>query len=311
MKVPLKKILTIKNINLMKKSNFFISLMFIFLFYSCGNRNHTSDAYGNFEAKEIIISAEGSGKILELNIEEGQTLKAGQKIGTIDTVQLWLKKEQLIAQKKSVVTKSANVLSQIDVFKEQKNSILIEKQRLEKLLQDGAATTKQMDDVVGRIKVLDSQMESVRTQNSAVFTELDIILKQIEQIDDQLKRCYIVNPIEGTVLTKYAEKFELIATGKALYKIADLTTMELRVYVDGSQLPNIKLGQKVKVLIDKDEKQYSELEGEVSWISDRGEFTPKIIQTKKERVNLVYAVKVRVKNDGILKIAMPGEIELN
>ncbi len=154
-------------------------------------------------------------------------------------------------------------------------------------------------------------METVRTQNAGVLSELDSYTKQIEQIQDQLSKCLLINPVNGTILEKYVEPFEMATIGKALYKIANLSTLELRVYVDGSQLSSIKIGQKVKVFIDKSQDENHQLEGEISWISSQAEFTPKIIQTKKERVNMVYAVKVRVTNDGSLKIGMPGEIKFN
>jgi HlyD family secretion protein len=285
----------------------FIILLAV-LFTACSKNKNKSDAYGNFESTEITISAEAAGKLLMLNIEEGQSIKAGEKIGLIDTVQLALKRDALIAQQKGASTKSANILAQIDVFKEQKNNALTDKARIEKLLKDGAATQKQLDDIEGVISVYDRQMASIQTQNAPVLNELEAYSKQIDQIQDQINRSYITNPINGTVLTKYSEPNEMVVQGKALYKIADLSEMILRVYVSGAQLSEIKVGQKVEVLIDADADNNKKCEGEISWISSNAEFTPKIIQTKEERVNLVYAVKVRVKNDGSIKIGMPGEV---
>lgn len=290
------------------KANILFVLSILAIVTGCGNGNGKSDAYGNFEATEVIVSAEANGKLLNFEVDEGQTLKKGQNIGLIDSTQLWLKKQQVLAQKKAIRAKSANILSQVDVYDEQKRTLLVEKKRLEKLLKDGAATTKQMDDVNGKLKVIESQIKAVKTQNSTVFSELEVLDKQIAQINDQINKCLIINPINGTILNKYFEENELVIMGKALYKIADMSVMELRVYIDGAQLPHVKIGDKVEVLIDNSENDYRKLEGHISWISDKAEFTPKIIQTKKERVNLVYALKVKVKNDGTLKIAMPGEV---
>jgi len=289
----------------------YILLSIFILLISCNNNGKKSDAFGNFEAVETIISAEAAGKLISFNLEEGQLLKKGDTIGLIDTIQLHLKKMQLISQRKSVASKIANILSEINVFDETKKTYITEKNRLDKLFKDGAATAKQLDDINGKISVVESQINSVKTQNAQVLSEIESYTRQIEQLQDQIAKSLLINPLNGTVLEKYAEPFEMAATGKALYKIADLSTLELRVYVDELQLPKIKIGQKVKVLIDKTDSQNTELEGEISWVSSQAEFTPKIIQTKEERVNLVYAVKVRVKNDGSLKIAMPGEIKFN
>ncbi|MFH1319230.1 MAG: HlyD family efflux transporter periplasmic adaptor subunit [Bacteroidota bacterium] len=274
---------------------------------SCINNNR-SDAYGNFEAKETIISAETNGKILSLKIEDGQILTEGEVAGLIDTVPLSLKKDQLLAQKKVLATKYINITARVDVLKEKKKTLLNEKERLDKLLEDGAATAQQMDKINGELNVIDKEMVSIKTTNSSVFNELEVMSKQIEQVQDQINRCVIVNPLHGTVLDKYVEPFEMALMGKPLYKITDLSEMYLRVYISGAQLPHITIGQNVEVLIDENIDENRLLEGTVSWISEQAEFTPKIIQTKKERVNLVYAVKILVKNDGSLKIGMPGEV---
>jgi HlyD family secretion protein len=275
---------------------------------SCSGNNDKSDAYGNFEATEIIISAEAGGKLLRFEAEEGLTLNDNTVVGYIDTTQLALKREQLLASQQSIRSKSANILAQIDVVQEQKNVALIEKQRLEKLFKENAATQKQLDDINGQLNVLDKQMASIETQNAAVLSDIRSLDSQIRQINDQIQKSIVINPVKGTVLTKFAERFEVIGFGKPLYKIADLSTMFLRVYVSGDQLPKVKIGEKVEVLIDQNKTENQKLEGEISWISSKAEFTPKIIQTKQERVNMVYAVKVRVANDGSLKIGMPGEI---
>jgi len=279
-----------------------------FLLAACNGNENSSDAYGNFEAKEVIISAEAQGKIIEFNVEEGQSLKAGQKLGFIDTVPLSIQREQLLAQKQAVASKKANVNAQIEVQEQQKKVLETEKDRVDQLYKDNAATKQQYDDITGKYDVVEKQIAATKTQISSIVREMNVIDKQVKLMNEQISRATITNPIDGTVLEKYLEENEIAITGKALYKIALLDDIDLRVYVSGSQLPNIKIGQEVKVFIDKDSETNQEYAGKVFWISDQAEFTPKIIQTKEERVNMVYAVKVRVKNDGKLKIGMPGEV---
>jgi HlyD family secretion protein len=291
----------------MKNILILISLSVILL-SGCSNDKQKSDAYGNFEATETIVSSESSGKLYELNVEEGQIIDANKIVGYIDTSQLYLKKLQLAQQKNTTRTKFKNVSSQISVLQEQKRVAIRERDRVERLIKDNAATGKQLDDLNGSIDVINKQISSIDIQNSTTNEELKGLDVQIQQVVDQLQKSNITNPVKGTVIIKFAEQGEIVSFGKPLYKIADISIMELRVYVSGSQLPEIKLGQKVKVLIDDGKANYKTLEGEISWISSKAEFTPKIIQTKEERVNLVYAVKVRVNNDGTLKIGMPGEI---
>lgn len=286
-------------------------LVIALLFSACSDKSGKSDAYGNFETVEVLVSSEVQGKLVQFTVDEGKTFKAGEMVGLIDTIQLTLKRDQLVAQRKASATKIENIRSQIDVQEEQKRTLLVDKNRIVNMLKDNAVPTKQLDDVNGKIKVIDSQIASIKTQNAAVANEIASIDKQIDQIRDQLNRCKIINPINGTVLEKYVEPSEIAAPGKALYKVADMDKMILRVYVSGSQLSSVKLNQKVKVFIDKNKDEKETLEGEVTWASPQAEFTPKIIQTKEERVNLVYAVKVSVKNDGRLKIGMPGEVKFN
>jgi HlyD family secretion protein len=283
------------------------SILAVFVI-SCNRNDKLSDAYGNFEAVTVSISSEVNGKILSLNVEEGQVIQQGQPIGLVDTTDLLLKKLQLQAQKKAIASKMAGVEGQIDVQQQQKTNLLVEKERLIRLIKDKAATTKQLDDVNGAIDLVDRQVSLIRTQNAGIIEEQEVIERQIAQVNESLSRCHIINPVTGTVLVKYAEAGEIAMPGKTLYKIADLTELELKVYISGDQLPKVKIGQKLDVLIDNDKKTNRKLEGTVSWISQKAEFTPKIIQTKEERVDLVYAVKVKVPNDGSLKIAMPGEI---
>lgn len=292
----------------MNKIFLYSVFLLLFILSSCGKNEKRSDAYGNFEAVETIVSAEATGKLIDFNIEEGMVLEKDTKVGSIDADQLSLKKQQLEAQKNTIKTKFQNVFSQINVYQEQKKVNLIEKDRIQKLLKDDAATTKQLDDINGSINVLNKQIASIESQNSTTMQELKSLDVQVQQVQDQIDKSAVINPVNGTVLMKLAEQSEIVNYGKPLYKIADISTMELRVYVSGDELSAIKIGQTVKVLIDSGKNEYKELEGIVSWISSKSEFTPKIIQTKEERVNLVYAVKIKVKNDGSLKIGMPGEV---
>ncbi len=276
---------------------------------SCNKNNEKADAYGNFEATEITVSSESNGKIEFLNVEEGAQLKKGSLVGLIDTLQLHYNREQLKASIETVQSKSASVLSQINVLNEQLKTAKIEQTRIQNMYAENAATKRQIDEIDGKVKVIEKQISSVQTQNAPILNEIKSIKVQIEKLDDQIKKSKISNPVDGTVLTKYAEPSEITAFGKPLYKIANLNEMELRVYVTETQLAQIKIGQKVTVAIDADNdtKKY---EGNITWISAQAEFTPKVIQTKEERANLVYAVKVAVKNDGSLKIGMPAEVWL-
>ena len=283
-------------------------LLLPLLFAACNGNEDGSDAYGNFEAKEVIVSAEAQGKIMEFNIEEGQTIKKGQFLGYIDTVALSIQREQLLAQKSAVASKMTNVKAQIAVLNEQKSVLETEVERVKKLYDDNAATKQQLDDVNGKMDVLKKQIDATKTQINSISREMNVVDKQVKLVNEKISKSKIINPINGTVLEKYLEEDEIAIPGKALYKIARLDEIELRVYVSGAQLPNVKIGQKVKVFIDKDKETNQEYPGEVFWISDQAEFTPKIIQTKEERVNMVYAVKIRVKNDGKKKIGMPGEV---
>ncbi len=230
-------------------------------------------------------------------------------IGQIDTVQLYLNKQQLIASKNMIYSKSTNVLSQRNVVQEQLKTAKIEQNRITTMFNESAATQRQVDEINGKVKVLQQQINSVETQNAPIVNEVKSIDVQIEKINDQLKKSKIINPVKGTVLAKYAEPNEITAFGKPIYKIADLSEMTLRVYFSETQLSSIKVGQEVIVSIDEN-KGAKTYKGRISWISSSAEFTPKIIQTKEERVNLVYAVKVIVKNDGSLKIGMPAEVKL-
>ena len=278
------------------------------LIAGCSGRDDLSDAYGNFETIEYLISAEGNGKILELDLEEGAVITAGQVVGVIDTIPLHLQVVQLKAKIKAIRTQKSGVRAQIEVQKTQRQTLLVEKKRLENLLKDNAATGKQMDDLNGQLNTLDQQIIATQSNYETIDSEMRAMEAQVKMVEDKLRRNIIVNPMEGTVLEKFAEPFEMAMAGKALYKIADLKRMILRVYISGDQLADVNIGQRAEVLIDEGDNSQQSLEGKVTWISDKSEFTPKIIQTKEERVNLVYAVKVEVRNDGRLKIGMPGEV---
>lgn len=282
---------------------------------SCASEENAFDATGTFEAKEIIVSTGVGGKIIQLKAEEGDSLSANAIVGTIDTTQLYLKKLQLQAQVKAVLSKQPDINSQIAALQEQIKTANTEKMRIDNLVAAGVGTQKQADDIRSQIAVLQKQLDAQQTAlqitSQSIYQEVAPLTMQIAQVDDQLVQSAILNPVKGTVLTLYAEQGEFTTPGKAIYKIADLSTMTLRAYITGSQLAQIKIGQQVTVKIDNGEKNYSELPGTIYWISEKAEFTPKTIQTKEERANLVYAIKVKVPNNGQIKIGMYGELILN
>lgn len=280
----------------------------IILFFGCKTNTEESDAFGNFEAETTIVSAETPGKILQFNVEKGQQMESNFVAAVIDTVQLKIKMQQIDAQKLAVASRRESIQSQIGVLNEQKNNLQINEDRIKKMLADGASTQKQLDDIQGQINVLDKQIASTKTQFTAVSKELEVLDAQQLSVTDQLNRCKVKSPISGMILETYARLGEITGPGKPLFKMADLSELELKIYISGAVLPNIKIGQTVDVLIDKTETENQTLSGKITWISSEAEFTPKIIQTKEERVKLVYAVKVTVKNDGTLKIGMPGEV---
>jgi HlyD family secretion protein len=285
------------------------------LLFSCGKSKDDADASGTFEATEVIVSAEATGKILNFNIEEGQTLTANQPVGTIDSIQLFLRKKQLNSSDKSIQVRRPDVQKQIAAIEQQIVTAKTERKRIENLLKANAATQKQLDDITAQIDVLakqlDAQKSTLTTTNLGITNDSESMKLQIAQINDQLKKCRIISPIDGTVLVKYAEMGEVTAPGKALFKVADINNIILRAYVTNDQLTQLKIGQKVKVSSDFGKDKNREYAGTVAWISDKAEFTPKTIQTRDERANLVYAVKINVKNDGFLKIGMYGDVKFN
>lgn len=268
-----------------------------------------SDAYGQFEATETTISSKTSGELLSFSPDEGDELKANQQVGLVDTTQMELKKQELKSQLAATKSKIENINAQIAVQKEQLQTAMTDLKRIQSLAKDNAATQKQLDDTQGHVRTLRKQIAASQTQKQSVRDEVSATQARINQLDQQLKDAHIINPVNGTVLTSYVEPHEVVGQGQPLYQIANLDTLELRVYVSGAQLPSIKLGQNVKVVVDKNADENQQMSGHISWIASEAEFTPKMIQTKQERVTQVYAVKVKVPNpNGILKIGMPGEV---
>jgi HlyD family secretion protein len=306
----------------------FILPFFVFILAACNRNGQQFDAMGTFETDEVIVSAETGGKILSLTIDEGDTVSKGKIVGEIDAENTKLQKEQVEESIKSLGEKTADVSPQVRLLEEQMAvqqtrlaNLQHEKARTENLLKLDAATGKQLDDINFQIESVNKeisvtkqqinvQRNTISTQNRSILSEGRPLEKRVAQLDDQLKKANILNPVAGTVTTKYAEEGEVTSPGKALYKVADLSTMTLRAYITGVQLSQVKLGQQVKVLVDDGDKEYKALSGTITWIAGKAEFTPKTIQTKDERANLVYAIKVKVKNDGYLKIGMYGELEL-
>ena len=278
---------------------------------SCGNNKEKADAYGNFESDEIIIAAQSTGDLMLFDIKEGKHLKEGELVGMIDTTSLVLQKNQIHARKNLLDAKNENIRSQLEVQTVQMKNLEREKSRLEKLFLHGAATEQQYEDIQGKVDVAVKQLESIKIQYQSVSAEKSVLESQLNLIHNQLNKCRIINPVDGIVLEKYANSHELATAGKSLYKVANLDEMELLVYVSGSQLSELKLGDSAKVYVDKNRNDLIEFPGVISWISSEVEFTPKIIQTREERVNMVYGVKLVVKNDGTIKIGMPGEVRFN
>jgi HlyD family secretion protein len=301
--------------------------VFFVMTMACSRNQNQFDASGTFEADEVIVSSEVGGKLTTFNLEEGQLIPKDSIVGKIDAENISLQKEQVEASIKALNEKTADVSPQVKMLEDQLvvqqsqlENLQHEKARVENLLKQDAATTKQLDDINAQIDVMKKQMlvtqqqidvqkNNVATQNRSILSEGKPLEKRVAQLQDQLDRSNIVNPISGTVITKYAEPGEVTSIGKALYKVADLSTINLRAYVTGTQLSQLRIGQAVKVYADNGPDKYNEYAGTITWISEKAEFTPKTIQTKEERANLVYAIKVKVKNDGLLKIGMYGEVK--
>lgn len=278
----------------------------------CGKETTESDAQGTFEATEVIVSAEANGKLLDLSIEEGQAVKRGETVGKVDTTSLYLNKLQLLQNQKAILAGRQNVNTQLESLRKELANAVADQKRIENLVKGQVASQKQLDDSNLRIEVLKAKIASqesmLNTGNTALSEQSKTIAAQLNVIDDQLRRCRVVNPVDGTVLTKYSEAYEMTGIGKPLYKVADLSEVILRAYISNDQQSKVKIGQKVKILVDDGNDAMRNYEGTIQWVNDKAEFTPKTIQTKDERANLVYAVKIAVKNDGLLKIGMYGEV---
>jgi HlyD family secretion protein len=277
------------------------------LLSGCKNKTDKADAFGNFEATEVTVSAETSGRILQFNVVEGSEIEKGVEIALIDTTMFHLQKAEIDAGMQSVRTRISSINAQNDILNQQIENLNVNIKRIEKMLKDDAATQKQFDDLAGQVAVLQKQIAANNTQKTSVAAELTIYESKKATLNEQVWRSSVRSPLKGTLIEKYSEAGEITAAGKPLVKIADLSVIKLKVYVSGAQLGSVKIGQQCSVRTDSGEKGYSSFQGTVSYISGKAEFTPKIIQTKEERVVLVYAVEIEVKNDGTLKSGMPGE----
>lgn len=290
----------------MKRFQLFIVTVLIFA--SCKNTNTEPDAYGNFEAIETIVSVETPGKIISMNVKQGDVLEEDHLIAVVDSNSLLLSKNQLAAQINASQIKKQTNTAQVNVLKEQRKNAEVTRQRVLKMFEENAATKQQTDDINGQINVIEKQIIAANTQQQLVEGEIEILRKQQSIIDDQIKKCSIISPTKGTVLETYLEKGELATPGKPILKLADISVLELKVYVSGNQLSNVLIGKEVKVYFDSGKNENNSIIGKINWISSESEFTPRIIQTKEERIKLMYAVKISVENDGRLKIGMPGEV---
>ncbi len=291
------------------------SIMCILLLVLTGcSRNEDFDATGTFEATEVVVSAEASGRILSFDVNEGDRIEQGEPLGAIDTVQLYLQKLQLERQIASVRSNRPDISKQVTALREQIAQQETERARVKRLLDDGAATTKQLDDIDASLKILSGQLEAtlstLRNNTASIDENSSSIELQIAQIEDRLAKCRIVSPVTGTVLAKYAEAGELTSTGRPLMKVADLDHIYLRAYFTSEQLAALQLGQEVTVTADFGADEQYEYPGHIVWIASESEFTPKNIQTRNTRANLVYAVKIAVENDGRLKLGLYGEVNL-
>lgn len=298
----------------MKKTLTYSSLLVLALaMTACGKGNKAYDASGVFESTEVTVSAEGNGKIMSLDLQEGDRLEAGAVVGRIDTVQLYLSKIQLEASRRAVGSGRLNISRQIAALESQIAKQRQELDRFTKLEQAGASNRKQVEDIQAQLDILERQLaaqkESLQNTNSNVSGQADALEAQVMQLEDRIRKCVITSPVSGTVLAKYSEAGELAVQGRALFKVADLESIRLRAYITADQLTGLKLGQSVKVFADQGTSGRKEYAGTLIWISDKAEFTPKTIQTRDERANLVYAVKIAVKNDGLIKLGMYGEVK--
>lgn len=283
-------------------------LSLLLILTACSKQNNKSDAYGNFESDEVTVSSETSGRIVEAAMTEGAKVSAGDVLAVIDTASLGLQKIQLNSQEQSVLAQKSGLYAQMAVSDQQIKNLGVDQSRILKMFKEGAATQKQVDDIEGQIALAEKQKKAYAAQISAIDKNAGAVRAQANVLSDQIRRSVVKSPISGTILEKYVESGELATPGKPLYKITDLDTLTLRVYISGKQLSRVKIGAQAIVMIDTDNGM-KEAKGVIEWISPEAEFTPKIIQTREERVKLVYAVKIRVPNDGSLKLGMPGEVK--
>jgi len=297
----------------MKLFTLLTSLSVALFFVSCNNGEGDYDATGSFEATEIIVSSQANGRIIELNLNEGDLLQKGQLVGFSDSTQLYLQKMSLLSNARGVRAQQPDISKQTAAINEQINSLEREKARVQRLVESNAANQKQLDDIESQLEVQNKQLQALTStlqkssaNISAQSSTLDI---QVAQLEDQLEKTRITSPISGTVLNIYAEAGELATMGKPIFKIADISILYLRAYVTNDQLAKIRLNDDVTVRVDDGEGGMKSYPGTISWISNKSEFTPKTIQTKNERANLVYALKIAVPNDGFLKIGMYGEVK--
>lgn len=290
-----------------------MSAVSVIMFTACGNKDVDYDASGVFETTEVIVSARGTGEIVALDIEEGLNVKANQPLGILDMKQLELKRQQLHAGKDAATSRKLDTARQIASLRQQIANLQTEQSRFQALLKDGAATQKQVDDIGYQIATLQKQLiatnEQVSSANQSIDGQSAGFDAQIGQVDDMMQQAVITSPISGVILSKYAEPGEYAVPGRSLFKVANVSDMKLRAYITADLLTGIKIGQKVKVYADLGKNGRKEYEGTVSWISNEAEFTPKTIQTRDERSNLVYAIKITVRNDGLIKRGMYGDVK--
>ncbi len=295
----------------MKKNLILFTIAFAVV--ACNNKENLYDASGTFESTEIIVSAQATGQLLQFTPDEGDTLLKDAVAGLIDSTQLHLTRMQLLESQKAILSGRPDTKQQIDATQKQIDNALLEQKRVQNLVNANVASQQQLDEVNTRLAVLQAQLAAQKStlgnSTSTLNQQSNALYAQLEQVEDQLRKCKITSPVSGTVISKYANEGELAISGKPLFKIADLSEMTLRAYVTGDQLPGLKNGQRVKVMIDEAKGKYRNYDGIINWISSKAEFTPKTIQTKDERANLVYAIKIKVKNDGYIKIGMYGEVK--
>jgi len=288
---------------------FFTCAALLFL-AGCGNGN-VSDGYGNFESTEVTVSAETAGRLLHFDVLEGVMLPKGVVAAQIDTTQQALSRRQLEGERAALMAGLPGLSAETEVYRQQRRNVMRDVRRYQNLVREGAVPPKQLEEFENQVRVIDRQVASLSTRHPEIRDRLRAMDARIAQLDDMISKCRVLNPVSGTVLTTYVESGEVVSFGMPLYKIADLDSMFLRVYLSETQLSRVRIGQHVEVLVDSEKPADRSLKGRIAWISSKAEFTPKIIQTREDRVSMVYAVKVQVRNpNGLLKIGMPGEMRL-